>query len=429
VNTHTPFDSRRTTDTAKIRRVEVYWHAVTYKTIAVYTLLVVAVIAGGLYFVVPQWYAAAFRSFSNAVTSSDADTANAAMNQTKFVNLDGKVQIKKVSSVQWVDADYRTLLDKGDLVQTGSDGLARITFADGTEYTVKPNTLVTVEENNVTRNQATTAVRINTGAVDLATPNWGSANSTASVTVEDATAQIHSNSRASVKADPNSKEGEIVVSSGSAEVQRGQERVELTQFQKASIPSTGPIQKSDVLAPPDLQMPRNLEPLIVDDPKTATVHFEWKAGQDAVSYALRISTNAMFTKTVKEAHVTGTTAEVTGLAAGDYFWNVTAMDVKKQSSQVSDTFKFSLVQQGKTQEMILKIDGEQLHGPVLEIYGRTEPGAALMVNGQPVPNIAPDGTFRYFTNPLEPGQHTIVVVGQNRRGGTAKQEVSIVVPK
>ena len=51
------------------------------------------------------------------------------------------------------------------------------------------------------------------------------------------------------------------------------------------------------------------------------------------------------------------------------------------------------------------------------------------MNGQSVPNIAPDGTFRHFTEPLEPGQHTISIIGSNRRGGTAKQQVSIVVPK
>jgi hypothetical protein len=53
----------------------------------------------------------------------------------------------------------------------------------------------------------------------------------------------------------------------------------------------------------------------------------------------------------------------------------------------------------------------------------------LIVNGQPVANIAPDGTFRHFTEPLEPGEHTLVVIGSNRRGGTATQKVSIVVPK
>ena len=100
---------------------------------------------------------------------------------------------------------------------------------------------------------------------------------------------------------------------------------------------------------------------------------------------------------------------------------MSATDQKKRSSEVSDTFKFTLVAQGKTQEMVLEIDSTQLHGRVVEIIGRTEPGAALIVNGQPVPNIAPDGSFRHFTEPLTPGEHTIVVIGQNRRGGTAKQ--------
>jgi hypothetical protein len=141
------------------------------------------------------------------------------------------------------------------------------------------------------------------------------------------------------------------------------------------------------------------------------------------------STTAMFTKTVKEVKIGATNTEVTGLDPGDYFWNVTAIDGKKQTSEVSEIFKFTLVAQGKSQEMVLEIDSTQLHGRVAEIVGRTEPGAALIVNGQPVPNIAQDGSFRHFTEPLDPGQHTIVVIGQNRRGGTAKQQVSIVVPK
>jgi len=78
---------------------------------------------------------------------------------------------------------------------------------------------------------------------------------------------------------------------------------------------------------------------------------------------------------------------------------------------------------------MLEIESTQIHGRVAEIIGKTEPGAALLVNGQPVANLSADGSFRHFTEPLEPGQHTIVVIGSNRRGGTAKVPVSIVVPK
>jgi hypothetical protein len=429
VNSQLPNNQQQYQGPERVKRVEVYWHAVSYKQLVGIILLIIAVIFGAVYFVTPGFYAAVMKKVSSAVVGGDTEAVPLATTEAKFVNLDGRVQVKKVNSVTWVDADYRTTLDKGDLIQTAADGAARITFADSTSYTIKAETLVTVEENNITRDQATTAVRVNTGAVDLSTGNWTSPNSHAAVSVEDTVAQIRPNSRASVKSDPQSKESEISVASGSAEVQRGSEKVELGQFQKVNIPSSGPMTKSDVLAPPDLSQPLNLAPIIVEVPKAATIHFEWKPVKDAVSYTLRISTTAMFTKLVKRGTVSGPSAEVNGLDAGDYFWNVIATDAGKKTSDVSETFKFTIVAQGRAQEMVLEITGTQVHGRIVEIFGKTEPGAALIINGQPVPSIGADGNFRYFTEPLEPGEHTIVIVGQNRRGGTDKQQVTIVVPK
>jgi hypothetical protein len=433
VPTQTPTEPHRPMEPAappKIHRVEVQWHAVTYKTLIAYGLLVAAIILAGMFILFPSLYSAVTRRISTAIASNEGENAVNAQTQAKFVNLDGKVQVKKVNSVQWVDADYRTALDRGDLVQTGTDGYARVKFADDTFYTVKPGTLITVEENSMANNRSTSSwVRINIGAVDLSTGNF-SPGSRAAVSMEDAKAEMRPNSRAAVKLDKDTKEGEIVVSSGSAQVQRGAERVEVTQWQKANIPTTGTISKSDVLAPPELLEPLNLAPIIAENPKTALIHFEWKPVQDAASYSLRISATSMFTKIVKEVTVLkSTSADLAGLDAGDYFWNVIATSGKKQSSDVSENYKFTLVAQGKTQDMLLEIQNTQLVGRAVEITGRTEPGAALIINGQHVPNIAPDGTFRHFTEPLLPGEHTIVVIGQNRRGGTAKQQVSIVVPK
>lgn len=425
-----PIDPKHTVASGKEPRVEVYWTAVTYKTVIVYALILLGAILGVLYLISPDLYSSLYHKASNAISTPDTENLSISQMQAKFVNLDGKVQIKKVNSVQWVTADYKTTLDKGDFVQTGSDSAARITFADGTTYTVKSDTLVTVEENSMASNRPTSvAMRISTGSVDLATGNWSSPDSKAVVNVEDASAQLRQNSRASVKNDPDSNNHEIVVSTGSAEVQRGDEKIELTQWEKASFPTAGGIQRSNVLAPPSLVEPLNLAPIINEKPKISPVHFVWKSVEDAVSYTVRLSATTSFRTIVKQAKVSGTSADITGLDPGEYFWNVTAQDAKKQTSEVSETFQFTLVAQGKSQDMMLEIEGTQLHGRVAEIVGRTEPGAALIVNGQSVPNIAADGQFRHFTEPLEPGQHTISIIGSNRRGGTAQQTVSIVVPK
>jgi hypothetical protein len=419
-------DPQRQSQGNKVPRVEVYWHAVSYKTVVMALILFVALIFVSVYFVFPNVYAYVVKKVTEA-GKPDPEAVTTGDSKIKFVNLDGKVQVKKVNSVRWVDADFHTVLDKGDLIQTGPDGLARITFADSTAYVVKQDTLVTVEENNVTRDQTTTAVHINTGAVDLSTAS--SPTSQAKVSGEDFIAQVRPNSHASVKSDPRAGESEVTVTGGSAQVRRGQETTDLGAYQRATIAGTGPIQKSDVLAPPELSEPRNLAPILSENPKTASIHFEWKPVPDAVTYTLRISTTTMFTKLAREVRVSGTTADVTGLDAGDYFWDVIATDSKKQTSTPSEPYKFALFAQGKAQEMALEISSTSLHGRVAEISGRTEPGAALIINGQPVANISSDGSFRYFTEALEPGEHTIVIVGQNRRGGTAKKEVSIVVPK
>jgi len=433
VTTQTPIEPRRPISAPapgpKIHRVEVYWHAVTYKTVIIYSSLILVIIIAGMFAVKPEWTNIITKKVSNALGNPETGNATATLTQAKFVNLDGRVQVKKVNSVTWVEANYHTTLDKGDLIQTASDGAARITFADGTEYTIKSETLVTVEENIVTRDRSNTAVRINTGSVDLATSRFSSPDSSAAVSVEDATAYLKQNSKASVKNDPKENDHEIVVASGSAQVQRGQEKIELTQFEKVSFPSGGPTFKSNILAPPGLIAPLNQSPVISETPRTASIHFEWKAVDGAIGYTLRVSPTNMFTRLVKEVKVSGTSTEVTGLEAGDYFWNVSASDAKKETSEYSETFKFSLFTQGKTQEMMLEIEAPRIQGHSAELIGKTEPGAALIINGQAVANISPDGTFRHFTEPLEPGQHTIVVIGSNRRGGTAKQQISIVIPK
>ena len=121
----------------KVSRLEVYWTAVTYKTVAIYSVLIFIIVMATLYLIVPDWYNSAFAKVNNAINGSEPAASTLTQKQAHFVNLDGKVQVKKVNSVQWVTADYRMALDKGDLIQTSGDGAARVTFADGTTYTVQ----------------------------------------------------------------------------------------------------------------------------------------------------------------------------------------------------------------------------------------------------------------------------------------------------
>ncbi len=231
--------------------------------------------------------------------------------------------------------------------------MARIAFADGTQYTVKGDTLVTVEENIVAQDRASqVGVHISSGQVDLATGTWEVPGSSAEVSFENAVASLRANSRAAVSSDPKTNEQQITVASGSADFNRGNEHVDIGQSERLSFPTGGPITKSDVLAPPELAEPLNLSPIIVSDPKRDPIHFSWKPVTTAVQYEFQASTTTSFNHIVMDKKVAATSVDVSGFDPGDYFWRIRAIDAKNNLSDPSDSFKFTLVTQGKEVEML-----------------------------------------------------------------------------
>ena len=414
-------------DKPKISRVEVYWHTVKYRTVFLYGLVITAIVFACVYLVFP----AASTAILQKLNSTFAEPATpSALNsrQARFVNLDGKVQVKKADSVQWMNADFQVTLDKGDLIQTGPEGVARIAFADGTQYTVKGDTLVTVEENNVGEDASRVAVHITSGQVDLNTSGLSS-GSKAEVSFENAVASLHSNSHAAVTSDPSTQEQAITITTGSGELDRGTTHMDIGQSERASFITGQPeITKTQVLAPPELVEPLNLAPKIVADPKTDPVHFSWKPVATAKIYEFQASTTTMFNKMVKDLKTADTSIDVTAFDPGTYFWRVRAIDDKGEISDPSDEYKFTLGVQGKNQDMFLSIEGTQLEGNSVEVTGRTEAGAVLIINGEQVADIDSSGHFRYFTQPMTSGSHTIVITGQNRRGDTTIKRVDVVIP-
>lgn len=420
-----------TADRPNVSRVEVYWHTIKYRTVVLYVVVITAIVLSLTYLIFPEVSSKVMQAIDSAVSPNPAGVAPQPVGkQARFVNLDGKVQVKKANSVQWITADYQITLDKGDLIQTGPEGVARIVFADGTTYTVKGDTLVTVEENIVSQNSATqVGMHITSGQVDLLTGSWSVAGSKAQVSFENAVASVNANSRAAVVSDPKHNEQQITIDSGSAVLDRGDQHVDIGQYERATFPvKGGEVVKSQVLAPPQLVQPLDLQPIIVPDPKHAPVHFEWKPSPTAKTYEFQVGTTTMFNHVLVDQKTDQTFADATGLDPGNYFWRVRAIDDKGNVSDPSDSYKFILAAQGKEQQMLLDVDPPELEGNVVEVTGRTEPGAALIINGEQVADIQSDGRFRFFTQPMTRGSHTIVITGQNRRGGTNIKRVDVVIP-
>ena len=90
-------------------------------------------------------------------------------------------------------------LEKGDVIQTGPEGMAKIAFNDGTNYTVKQDSLIVIAENSSNeRQQTNVAVNVTTGTVDLATGTYMQ-GSKSQVIVDGATASLAPESAAREK--------------------------------------------------------------------------------------------------------------------------------------------------------------------------------------------------------------------------------------
>src|SRR5215467_12079904 len=223
--------------------------------------------------------------------------------QAHITALDGTVRVKKSNSNRWVTADYSVPLEKGDVIQTGSEGLAKVVFNDGTNYTVKQDSLIVIEENSANdRQQTSVAVAVSTGTVDLSTATYVQ-GSKSTVIVAGATASLAPESAAMVRNDPKSDEHEILVKKGSGDIERNGETVKLADWEKVNFHSqSGRMQKLKEIGPPTPISPANMMPIFTSgDPKP--IDFPCPAMANAKGYRLRISRNPYFSSTLVDRTV------------------------------------------------------------------------------------------------------------------------------
>lgn len=417
------------------RELHIAWTTVTYRSVATAILIVIAGVGIGFWIVAPDTARAGVNAAENWI-GRVVDRLNSRGNgaaklsgqqQANFTNIEGTVRIKKASGNTWVNAAYDSPLEKGDVVQTGSEGMAKVVFVDGTNYTIKPDSLIVIEENSTNSAQQTAvAVQVTTGTVDLATATY-TQGSKSEVTVAGATATLAPDSAAMVHNDPRADQSEILVKSGSGDVTRGNESVHLGGYEKVSFQAaSATMVKTKEIAPPTLITPANMAPIFISG-GPQNVAFTWTPVDNAKGYHLRISRNAYFSSTIVDKRLNDPSFNL-AMSDGAYYWLVQSLDDNGKESVESEKNKFTLIPKGPDNvNLALELEALVQHGHVIEISGKTAPSARVMVNGEEVPVIGSDGSFHYFTPPLPNGENVITVTAQDNRGAVNTQQRKIVI--
>ncbi len=406
------------------------WTTVRYRTIALLVTAALVVVLGILSFLFPETAKSAWNSVSKRIANRAAKIGTATLSQAHFTYIDGTVKVKKANSNNWITANYDTALEKGDVVQTTTEGMAKIVFTDGTNYTVKQDSLIVVEENSTNKEQQTNvAVQVSTGTVDLSTATF-TEGSRSEVRVAGASARLAPETTASVKSDPGKDQHEILLKRGHADIVRNGEIVKLADFEKVSFRSSEPAKRMDrakAVLPPTLVSPSNMSPIFMGG-NGGSVQFSWTPVPRGKQYHVRLSKNPYFTALLLDQRQEGTNLAVTGLAPGAYYWVVQAIDDAGKESTESEKNRFTIVPKGSSKVALpLTLTDFVEHGRMVEVVGKTEAGARVMVNGQEVPMVRPDGSFNYYTPALPSGENVITVTAQNAHGGVNTKQHTVVI--
>ncbi len=413
------------------------WITVTYRSVILAIMALLFLVAVVLYFAFPKASKDLMSSLSDSFGSLTSKIGTAPTPgrgpkpagdlKASFTNLDGSVKVKKKNSNTWVTADYNLPLEKGDVIQTGAEGMAKIVFADLTNYTVKPDSLIVIEQNSSNAEQQTNvAVQVTTGTVDLSTATY-SQGSKSQVIMAGATATLAPDSSAEVKNDPRSDQHEIVLKKGSGEINRGGEVVSLSNFDKVTFKEDSKqLTKEHQIGPPTLIDPSNMAPIFASS-ADSPIRFTWTPVDDVKGYHIRIAKNPYFTQLMMDKKVNQAELALTGISEGAYYWSVQSILAGGKESVESERNRFTIIPKTTTAGLSLEIEPFVQHGRIIEVRGKTDATARVMVNGGEVPMIGSDGRFRYLTPPLPDGENMITVTAQNAKGGVSTQTKKVII--
>lgn len=401
------------------------WFTISYRTIYLIAGILILVVGGaGLYFYVKS------RPPSVVV---DPGPAPPAVTTARFTSIDGNVKVRAVGSFEWVTADKDVVLKRGDLVKTGSGSTAEISFFDGTVVHVRPESLITIEETseNPATKERRVAWHISSGEVTFNAPRRSSEGST-EITTPLTRVSTREETEGSIGV-RESGESDTRLFRGSAQVEMTKtgEKVVLGAKEAVKVDSDGRAgEKIALPSVPQLVSPFDQVDLAYPDPAKAITPFIWKEVPGARSYRLMLDFSPTFNKPLHDEPVrdAATTQALTGLDVGRYYWRVAAIDAQGNEGGFSDPGRFRVTRLSSSGAVppALLITSLETRANILQIKGRTEPGATVSVNGQPL-DVEADGTFNEFITLEKAGPQEVVILAVGINGGMNTKKERVVV--
>ncbi|MBX7183531.1 MAG: FecR domain-containing protein [Vicinamibacteria bacterium] len=346
-----------------------------------------------------------------------------------FASIQGNVKTRGVGGLDWRTAEIRVPLRKSDLVRTYPSSSAEIKFFDETRVTVRPDSLITIEETSKDPNSTSSKVawKVSSGEINYETTQK-SGGSTEAVTPTFRLA-LEGNSAGTMRVGEGGLTA-VAQLAGAANIEtKTGQKIRLTANEGLKVDATGKAGAKQVLPDaPTAAGPGGASGLL-SLAEGAPVPLSWSASAGASAYRVQIEAKSGAGREVvfDQNGLKGTAASIPGLSAGEFTFRVAGLTDDGVQGKFSGAVTFRVERvapprpPANAPAPALVIEAFEARNNVLRLVGKTEPGAKLTVNGDPV-TVQPDGSFREFvTLARKQGEQRVVIRSTSASGGVAEE--------
>jgi len=334
----------------------------------------------------------------------------------QIFSLEGRVMVQRAGTAKWVDAHRGMPVFNGDFVKSFRDGTAEILFADGSLYSMSPDSQLEIHEPQSTDSAG--SIKMMVGRINI---NTGDATSI--ITTENTQTKIDSDSKVAVDIDQTDQKTTVAAYSGRATVKnpQGQEMV-LANREQVAASVEGTFSEKTKIPPPPLPIsPKNNTAF--DLGENPTINLKWRSSHEVEVVYLQVSRSKRFTdfmdidRTVPRREG----ATIRAVAPGTYYWRVASGTQERRESEWSPSGRFQVMTPGRRQRAEdtippeLRISNIQQLGNLFIIEGDTEVGALVTINNENV-ELEGNGHFRKTIEFKQEGQVTLTIVAIDPAG-------------